>query len=136
MQALLIWIVGSFIVFSVLGATAMSFILFFGLGIGAIIYAVNQGSKVTANEEMFEQSGVRVEFKTGTLIINNKTYHVNQVTGITTKKISFLRSIVSIKLDDFKTPIQKVDIMESGGGTKFIQRFETALRKAGGPNFY
>ena len=133
-RAFLFWIIGSVIILSIWGFVSTSLFLFLGLALGCVIYAVLKSNKMIANDEMFEQAGVKVEFKTGALTINKKAYHVKQVTGIETKEVSSFRTIVYIKLDDFKTPLQTVDILD--GGEKFVQRFQTALRKAGGPSFY
>lgn len=94
--------------------------------------------KYTVNEYEFRQAGVLVTFATGKITIKGKTYNATDVQGIETLHISKLAAQISIKVDDFNTPIHKIHIRGVGKGAaeKFVQRLSTALRKAGGPSFY
>ncbi|EHQ29796.1 hypothetical protein [Mucilaginibacter paludis] len=97
---------------------------------------------VTANDDYFQQAGVRVDFKPGTITIKGKVYDVKKVTGINTVTqpgggIRSTIGMVEISMDDFKKPIHRITI--SGGHGKapeFSQRLCVAIRKAGGPDFY
>jgi citrate lyase gamma subunit len=75
-------------------------------------------------------------FDTSKIIIKGINYDVDQVQGIERKFITAVRTQVLIKVDDFKTPIHKIEIMGKGADDKFVQRLSAALRKAGGNSFY
>jgi hypothetical protein len=121
------------------------FILLILALLGYWIYKQFASNSMTANDDYFEQAGVRVNFKEGTIKINNYNYEVSKVTGINTVTTSGGRSvadslrnltgIVEISVDDLKKPIHKIAI---GGGKadQFSQRLCVAIRKAGGPDFY
>lgn len=101
-----------------------------------------KGKKYVANDNEFKQSDVTVNFGNRTIKIKNKTYNVNQVTGIRWEALtsshkhgdSQMKTVV-IDLDDFEKPHHKISFMSKGHAEKFIQRLSTALRKAGGPSF-
>jgi hypothetical protein len=99
-----------------------------------LAYILYYTTSFKATEDFFEQNTVRVEFKTGSLIINGTKYNVNQVRGINIQRKGNIKITVSIELDDFKTPIQRVNFMRYSTAEKFMQRFTTALRKSNGPN--
>lgn len=120
------------------------FIGIFGLIIWGIVKHFTS-TKMTVNDEYFEQAGVRVDFKAGTIKINKYTYDVKKVTGISTvtesggrgvaASIRELTGIVEISVDDFKKPVHRIPI--GGGKVKdFNQRLYVAIRKAGGTDFY
>jgi len=114
-------------------------------GIGFWIYKQVSSNRMMATDDYFEQAGVRVDFKSGTIKINKYTYDVKKVTGITTvtesggrgvaASIRELTGIVEISVDDFKKPVHRIPI--GGGKVKdFTQRLYVAIRKAGGTDFY
>ncbi|MBN8577589.1 MAG: hypothetical protein J0L66_11650 [Cytophagales bacterium] len=107
--------------------------------VGFLIYKILTKPRLQANEDFYEQHGVKVNFKEGTITIRNHRYTVNQVTGI---KIiepgsgKLTTRGVEIEVDDFEKPIHKITIGGFGNQQKmFAQRLSVALRKAGGPNF-
>ncbi|AEV31274.1 hypothetical protein Oweho_0252 [Owenweeksia hongkongensis DSM 17368] len=123
----------------------MTFVyLIFAIIIGVLIYLFTKGfsnSKYTANENEFSQAGVTVNFNEQTLSFKNKKFNVNQVTRLRMNHFESGRRgnskamNVIIELDDFDCPSHKIMFLSSGQGQKFMQRFSTALRKAGGPSF-
>ncbi len=101
-----------------------------------------KGKKYAANDNEFKQSGVDVNFGNKTITIKNKTYNVNQVTGIRWEALTSNHKhgdsqmkVVIIDIDDFDKPHHKISFMSKGHAEKFVQRLSTALRKAGGPSF-
>lgn len=101
-----------------------------------LIYKLSTTNRFKADENEFEQAGVRVVFDTGKITINGKTYDVNAVQGIESTKVRFGMTI-TLKVDDFKQPLHRVNIVGfNNAGDKFIQRLSAALRKAGGSSFY
>ncbi len=116
----------------------METIVFIGVVILIIFVIKNfMSGSHKVNENEFEQAGVRVVFDTGKITIKGKTYDVDAVQGISSRKISSIGTEVTIKVDDFAKPIHRIGVTGFGGeGEKFVQRLETALRKAGGPDFY
>lgn len=114
-------------------------VLFVIVVIGLLIVVIInfRSGSYKATEKEFEQAGVRVIFDTGIIIINGRTYDVQAVQGITSTKISRIGTEVRIKVDDFNKPIHKIGISGfDDAGEKFVQRLSTALRKAGGHDFY
>ena len=112
------------------------FILLF-IGVIVVIAVNLMSSKHQVTDDSFEQAGVKVIFSTGKITIKGRTYDVNDVQGIEHRRISSIGTEVTIKVDDFKKPLYKIGISGFGNaGEKFVQRLETALRKAGGPDFY
>jgi hypothetical protein len=130
---LILFFITLIVIFWIFVPTGTSFVLVSSED-GLIFYTTRKTGKITYDDNMFEQNRVRVEFNTGKITINGKSYNVNQVNGIETKKIASLRSIISIKPDDFNKPVQIV--MRPGAGEKFAQRLYTAHKKAEGPSFY
>lgn len=102
-----------------------------------VVFKIVTTSSFKASDEAFEQAGVKVVFNTGKITIRGNTYNVEEVQGISSRIISKFGTEVFIKVDDFKKPIHKIGISGfNGAGEKFIQRLSTALRKAGGHDFY
>ena len=87
-----------------------------------------------STDEMFEQNGVRVLYGPGVLIIKGKQFKANQVTSVNIIRKGNIRVEASIQLEDINNPIMKVAFMRYSTAEKFMQRFSTALRKAGGSN--
>lgn len=105
-------------------------------GLGFFFYQKRKTGTVVADNDHFAQAGVKVVFNTGQIMIKGKTYDVGQVTGIERERVTAVRTKVLIKVDDFQTPVHKIEIMGRGADDKFVQRLSAALRKAGGPSFY
>jgi hypothetical protein len=78
----------------------------------------------------FSQAGVRVIFAEKKIIIKDKSYDVNAVTGINWEK-----PFVIIKVEDLATPIHRIWFF-ANYGEPFVERLTIALGKAGGPEFY
>lgn len=104
------------------------------------VYRFFTDGKIVETDELFKQRTVTIYYKTGKIQIGNKTYDVNQVTGIVTNTVTNSNGRnayhVTIELDDIRNPVHKIGVH---GGLKtaeqFSQRLCVALRKAGGPNF-
>lgn len=117
-------------------------ILFFLLIFLFYGYLIYKGISFTANEHLFKQAGVIVNFKDGTITIKGKPYKASQVTGIrmsafesTHKYGESSAKNVFISLDDFNKPQHKILFISNGHARKFMQRLATAIRKAGGRDF-
>lgn len=111
------------------------------VALAAVIYFIVkqvQKANLKVGDNSFEQHGVKVNFKEGTITIKNYTYNVNQVTAIRTVYGSGLTTAkgVEIEVDDFKKPVHKIVVGGFGNNQQnFAQRLSVALRKAGGPSF-
>lgn len=105
--------------------------------VALIVYVLSSsGSKPIVSDDVFQQYGVSVNFKKGTISIGKHIYNVNQVTGIRTVNEHLKLRGVEIQVDDFIKPIHKVAVPGNTKTTEmFAQRLSVALRKAGGPNF-
>ena len=112
-------------------------LLLFGLPLIIIAYKIARTSRYKATANTFQQAGVKVIFDEGKIIINGKTYSVNDVQGLEWQDWSRISKRIIIKVDDLHYPLHKIGIMGfNDAGGKFVQRLSTALRKAGGPSFY
>ena len=115
--------------------------IFIIIVVAAVIYFLVKQikkSRVNVGDDYFEQHGVRVNFKEGTISINKNIYNVNQVTGIKTITGGSVGTVkgVEIQVDDLKKPIHKIVIGGFGRAQEnFAQRLSVALRKADGPSF-
>lgn len=107
------------------------FIILSAVLMGYVFYFT---SSYKVNDEIFAQNTVKVEFKTGAILINGKQYKADQVTGMNIVRKGNIRVEVSIEMDDIRHPVQKVAFMTYGMAEKFMQRFASALRKANGPD--
>ena len=115
---------GTFLILLIVAALAFFF------------FKIFSSSSMTANDDGFSQAGVSVNYRSRKITIRGRTYDVDAVQGIEYKKISNFGTEVKIKVDDFKKPVHNIGVTGIGGeGEKFVQRLETALRKAGGPSF-
>src|SRR5690349_15341393 len=98
----------------------------------AIIYFIVKQigkSKLVVSDDQFEQHGVKINFKDGTITINNHSYNVNQVTGIKTITGGSLGTVkgVEIQVDDFKKPIHKIVVGSYGRAQEnFARRLSVA----------
>lgn len=100
-----------------------------------VIIHMIRSNTYTANDKLFSQAGVKIDFTDKTITIKGKKYDVNAVQGVSITDKGRGGSIITINVDDFKKPVHKIGI-SAGGGAKFMQRLFTALRKADGPSFY
>ncbi|MBW4889212.1 hypothetical protein KXQ82_05775 [Mucilaginibacter sp. HMF5004] len=104
------------------------------------VYRFFTDGRIVDTDEFFKQRTVTIFYKTGKIQIGNKSYEVNQVTGIATNTVTDRNGRnayhVTIELDDIRNPVHKIGVH---GGLKtaeqFSQRICVALRKAGGPSF-
>lgn len=105
-----------------------------------LIYKYFSGRKMIATEEMYQQRGVTVDYKAGTIAIKKYIYKVNQVTGVsmlTTVNGRRNDYFATIEVDDMKKPVHKIPVIGSRhSANEFVQRICVAIRKAGGPDFH
>jgi hypothetical protein len=117
-------------------------IVLLGLGVAVfmLIYKYFSGKQMTATDELYQQRGVTVNYKAGTISIKGYTYKVSQVTGIsrtTTTNGNRRTHYAQIEVDDMRKPVHKIGVVGSQhDADEFVQRICVAIRKAGGPDFH
>jgi hypothetical protein len=89
------------------------------------------------SDEAFWQSGVRVDYRVGTITLpRGNSFPVQRVRGLRWedyKQFGTYHAIIDI--DDLKRPVHSVTFSTSAGPEAFVARLRTAMEKAGGPRF-
>ena len=105
-----------------------------------LIYRFFSGMKMVATDDMYQQRGITVMYKDGTIAIGKYTYPVSKITSLTriTNHTGNRKShYIKIEVDDMRKPVHKVAVVGTEHQSEqFMQRICVAVRKAGGPDFY
>ncbi|MFA5952468.1 MAG: hypothetical protein WC807_19550 [Hyphomicrobium sp.] len=107
-----------------------------GLGIGLLVASplilkyLFQVSSERISDDRFSSNGVSVDFAAKTIAIKNRTYPVNDVTGL-----SWSEGVTTITVNDLRKPVHKIKFVTRGQAEKFGEKLILAIGKADGPSF-